>query len=57
MDVIDIVIHPEGRTLVLFDCRDARPQPADDRRIRQAIADSLASAADAAPVVAGSGGV
>ena len=38
MAVIDIVIEPEGRTRVWFDCRDERPRPDDEQRIQRAIA-------------------
>jgi hypothetical protein len=37
MAVITILIAPHRVTRVLFDCRDATPDPADQRRIEQAI--------------------
>ena len=42
MAVIDIVIEPDGRTRVWFDCRDAKPRPDDEQRIQRAIAHALA---------------
>ena len=44
MAVIDVMIQPDGRTRVWFDCRDVRPRPTDEQRIEQAFANALASA-------------
>jgi len=44
MAVIDVAIQPDGRTRVWFDCRDARPRPADEQRIEQAVTHALADA-------------
>ncbi len=44
MAVIDVVIQPDGCTRVWFDCRNARPRPADERRIEQALTHALADA-------------
>jgi hypothetical protein len=43
MAVNDVVIQPDGRTRVWFDCRAARPRPEDEQRIEQALANALAS--------------
>jgi hypothetical protein len=42
MSVISTLIEPHRVTRVFFDCRDAAPDPADRRRIEQAIERSLA---------------
>jgi hypothetical protein len=42
MAVIDVVIQPDGRTRVWFDCRIAKPRPEDERRIEQALANAMA---------------
>jgi hypothetical protein len=47
MAVIDVAIQPEGLTRVWFDCRDAKPRPADEKRIQQAISHALADLAAA----------
>jgi hypothetical protein len=44
MAVIDIMIQPDGRTRVWFDCRAAKPRPEDQQRIEQALAHALADA-------------
>jgi hypothetical protein len=44
MAVIDVVIQPDGRTRVWFDCRSAKPRPEDEQRIEQALAHALADA-------------
>lgn len=44
MAVIDVVIQPNGRTRVWFDCRDTRLRPEDEQRIEQALASALAGA-------------
>jgi hypothetical protein len=44
MSVIDVLIEPERVTRVLFDCRDAAPDPADQWRIEQGIARAIALA-------------
>jgi len=41
MAVIDVVIQPDGRTRVWFDCR-AKPRPEDEQRIAQVLADAMA---------------
>jgi hypothetical protein len=42
MSMIVTVIRQHRATKVFFDCRDAAPDPADQRRIEQAIALSIA---------------
>ena len=42
MSVISAVIEPHRVTRVFFDCRDAAPDPADQRRIEQAVQRSFA---------------
>ena len=42
MSVISTVIEPHRVTRVFFDCRDAASDPADQRRIEQAIQRSFA---------------
>jgi hypothetical protein len=42
MAVIDVLIKPHRTTRVFFDCRDAAPEPADQWRIEQGIARSIA---------------
>jgi hypothetical protein len=42
MAVIDVVIQPDGRTRVWFDCRDTKPRPEDEQRIKQALVHALA---------------
>lgn len=51
MAVIDVLIKPHRVTRVFFDCRDVAPEPADQSRIEQGIAHSiaLADADDDAP--------
>jgi hypothetical protein len=44
MSVIATRIEPERLTRIFLDCRDAPPDPADLRRIEQAIAQSIAMA-------------
>lgn len=44
MAVIAMFVEPLGVTRILFDCRDADPDPADLRRIQQAIQQSMALA-------------
>jgi hypothetical protein len=44
MAVIDVMIQPDGRTRVWFDCRDARPRPEDEQRIEQALVHALTNA-------------
>lgn len=44
MAVIDVVIQPDGRTRVWFDCRTAKPRPEDEQRIKEALSDALAEA-------------
>ena len=44
MAVIAILIQPNGRTRVLFDCRNAEPRRDDEQDIERAIARSLAAA-------------
>jgi hypothetical protein len=46
MSVIAALIEPHRVTRVFFDCRDATPDPLDQRRIQQAIEQSIASARD-----------
>jgi hypothetical protein len=48
MSVIATLIAPHRVTRVFFDCRDARPDPADQPRIQRAIERSLAQADDKA---------
>jgi hypothetical protein len=40
MSVIDILVEPARVTRILFDCHEADPDPADQRRIEQAIKES-----------------
>jgi hypothetical protein len=42
MSVISTLIEPHRVTRVFFDCRDLAPDPADQRRIEQAIERSIA---------------
>jgi hypothetical protein len=42
MSVISTLIEPHRVTRVFFDCRDVAPDPADQRRIEQAIQRSFA---------------
>jgi hypothetical protein len=42
VSVISTLIEPHRVTRVFFDCRDAAPDPADQRRIQQAIERSFA---------------
>jgi hypothetical protein len=42
MAMIATLIEPHRVTRVFFDCRDAAPDPADKRRIEQAIERSFA---------------
>jgi hypothetical protein len=42
MSVIATSIGPHRLTRIFLDCRDAAPDPADLRRIEQAIAQSIA---------------
>ena len=51
MAVIAILVEPDRVTRVFFDCRAAAPDPADQRRIEQAIEQSilLAEADEEAP--------
>jgi hypothetical protein len=42
MSMIDAVISQHRATRVFFDCRNSDPDPADQRRIEQAIALSIA---------------
>jgi hypothetical protein len=42
MSMIDAVIRQHRATRVFFDCRDAAPDPTDERRIEQAIERSIA---------------
>jgi hypothetical protein len=42
MSVISTLIEPRRVTRVFFDCRDLAPNPADQRRIEQAIKRSIA---------------
>jgi hypothetical protein len=42
MSMINAVIRQHRATQVFFDCRDAAPDPADQRKIEQAIALSIA---------------
>lgn len=42
MSVISTLIEPHRVTRVFFDCRDTMPNPADGRRIEQAIERSFA---------------
>ena len=42
MSVISTLIEPRRVTRVFFDCRDLAPDPADQRRIEQAIERSIA---------------
>ena len=42
MSVISILIEPHRVTRVFFDCRDAAPDYADQRRIERAIQHSFA---------------
>jgi hypothetical protein len=42
MSVISTLIEPHRVTRVFFDCRDVAPDPADRRRIEQAIERSIA---------------
>jgi hypothetical protein len=42
MSVISTLIEPHRVTRVFFDCRDTMPNPADRRRIEQAIERSCA---------------
>jgi hypothetical protein len=44
MSVMATLIEPHRVTRVFFDCRDARPDPADRWRIEQAIERSVALA-------------
>jgi hypothetical protein len=46
MAVIDVVIQPDGRTRVWFDCRDTKPRPEDEQRIEQALVHALAEVRD-----------
>ena len=41
MAVIAIFVEPDRVTRILFDCRDAAPDPADQRRIQQAVEQSI----------------
>ncbi len=41
MAVIAIVVEPHRATRILFDCRNADPEPADQQRIEQAIEQSI----------------
>jgi hypothetical protein len=42
MSVISTLIEPRRVTRVFFDCRDLAPNPADQRRIEEAIKCSIA---------------
>ena len=42
MSVISTLIEPHRVTRVFYDCRNAAPDPADQRRIEQAIERSIA---------------
>jgi hypothetical protein len=44
MSVISTLIEPHRVTRVFFDCRDVAPDPANQRRIEQAIERSFALA-------------
>ena len=44
MSVMDVVIEPKRVTRVFFDCRDAESDSADQWRIEQQVARSLALA-------------
>jgi hypothetical protein len=46
MSVIAALIEPHRVTRVFFDCRDAAPDPSDQRRIQHAIEQSMALAQD-----------
>jgi hypothetical protein len=41
MTVIAVMVESDRATRVLFDCRDAGPDPADQRRIAQAIEEAI----------------
>jgi hypothetical protein len=51
MSVIATLIEPHRVTRIFFDCRNARADPADQRRVEQAIEASVAQGqADEVPV-------
>jgi hypothetical protein len=41
MPVIATLIEPHGVTRVFFDCRNAKPDPDDQRRVEEAIESSI----------------
>ena len=44
MPVIGTLIEPHGVTRVFFDCRNAAPDAADERRVEEAIQSSIVMA-------------
>jgi hypothetical protein len=48
MPMIDILVTPHHATRIFFDCRDAPPDPAEQKRIAQTIERSIALALAAA---------
>jgi hypothetical protein len=41
MAIITIIVEPQRATRILFDCSNVAPDPADQRRIEQAIEHSI----------------